>query len=466
MPREDRLSRRGRFDDDEDEDRPRRRKSGGGGGKTALIVLAVVGCVLLLCGGAVGGALWYAYRTAKKVVANITGEGPPGKNVAYKARLSIRDGRLLRVFVPTGNARMGLVQCETNLDTPAKRLDRFDAAGGKLLDTTDLGVLYPGPWSPTIYDVSPDGTVIAFGGSLNKLSVYSIAQRQVVVNGWEIKYGWQTPWNRVDQIEASWVAFLDNNRLLAIYADGAVDVWSTQTRQRTPLALHLRNRENFTPHWLQPKMHNPASPRNFALSHSRRQLAYWNGDGYYLTDTTTGQRGQTGALGLPAGHTVTEVRATAYSPDDTQLLCQLAVSVPGNNTEHLLVRFDASTGQKSAQHTIPVGGGFSGLSAGDGLRWWGKGHVLLLSGDRTGHLMNVSTGQYVCKVTAEGWGVSIGPNSPDGRLWLANIEAFLRGGALIAVDLPDDVAEIEARGPNQPGIAPELVISPNGVKRK
>jgi hypothetical protein len=438
--------RRQRSKDDEDEEGPprrRQRKESGSGVGTVLVVLGV--CLLVVCGGG-AAAIWALFfRTpgmpkyvARRVIWNYDGKHVQGK----------------RLEVPANANGQVLVLTERPFGAFKRQVDRLDAVAGKALNTVNAD----GAGGHDILGVSPDGSLLLvravhFGSSVN---VWSLNDSRHLAQNWKVSYTKQVqPGNRDENVDASWMSLLDNKRLLAIYADGAIDVWDIATRQRTAWVAERKA----APH-LRPQILGGGVPRNFALSPDRRLLAYWNGDGLDLIDTRTGKLKQTKSVGAPAGGQ--EVTGVACNHDGSEVVVDLTLA--GVRT---LLRFSARNGKQLARWTMPV----TNTPAYGGMVWWGKSHILILetSGMSSNlHLINVEKGRYTGQVVLGGlFGrPMMATDSPDGRLWTVFLPIFGGEAAVLAFDVPtEELSAMEATNPN-PNNPPKVSLSRDGVERQ
>jgi hypothetical protein len=299
-----------------------------------------------------------------------------------------------------------IVVVKTTLKFPTKPGDqgsneyvfsRVDPRNGKVY----------GPWTRSlattrdhIEDVSPDGGLVAirdFHGM--DLTVVSLADGKIIANTYKPSYTSTGPGGAKNRIGATALRFLDSNRWLVLYHDGAVDVWTNgsawkrkQVRPPTPI-----KREVFS----------TRGPTDWCVSNDSKTAAFWNGVGFDLIDTTTGEaRGKTAALELQGDEKSFQASSALFSPDGTHLLVK--VIAPKKRGSNLFAASFSVSGKDA-----PVRVNTNSVS---NLFWWGNKHVFS-HGNKNfslqGKVFDATTGKELADFAHAG---SLVMDNPDGKL--------------------------------------------------
>ncbi len=215
---------------------------------------------------------------------------PPGlvKPAAFKVPVEYQGWMTERVLLAgAGGQRAGI--CSKGLDGKTHIFELFDVPGGKRLSRTELtNVAVPQQMS-----LSPDGTRLAVAEMLaggagfeSAITIWSLADGRVVQSRWKPNPG-------PDIFGTlAWMTFLDANRLLTLTTGKKLALWNIPGQAVYTVDLKVPGRFDTL-------MSDPYTkqPQNFALSADRGSLALFNGVGFNIVDTSTGQvRTRTGSF--------------------------------------------------------------------------------------------------------------------------------------------------------------------------
>ncbi|MFO0865959.1 MAG: hypothetical protein U0744_15135 [Gemmataceae bacterium] len=268
----------------------------------------------------------------------------------------------------------------------------------------------------------------------NKLAIWSYANRQFLTRDMEIKYPRKDPF-RVHEIGAAWVGFLDNQRLLAVYDDGAVDAWTFPNLQRAPLFTPEQDNVGVVDWKIRPKLDTFSRvPKSFVFSRDRGKLAFFNASGFHLIDVRTGQRHSTTPADNPSAEAI-EPSCVAFNPDGSQLAAILALNVQkgGFNRKQYLIRWDARTGQKQMQTELANEVTFDFWK---GFTFWSPQYLAVVN-EKSIHVLRADTGVYVAKGICNQFDTKFLPCSADGLVTVLSSPGPFANGFLLAVECPE-----------------------------
>jgi WD40 repeat protein len=326
------------------------------------------------------------------------------------------------------------------------RLDVYDLTTGKSVGTVS-SVGNQGLHTHTLSaDLSPDGSVLAVRDTNdpNRLDVWSADGKHLA--GW-LPYG-----KGAFTTGASWVGFLDSQRLLTCSSTGQLTLWEVPACK----AVYQLDQAN---------------PGAVLLSPGRKHLALFSESTFDLLDAAGGDR--KGRASAPADLTF-PVRATAaaFSPDGSQLAAVLSPTRNGQGYP-LLVRWDLKTGKVLAQSRLSSAPGRlvctrPGRTTGQwrrfgppaitALSWWGMDHVLV----NNEQLLDLNRKRVVWHFRLEGAG-RFAEGSPDGRLWYASARDLINQAHLVGLPIPkkpiEDVVKTALGGKVPALIRPGMKVS-------
>jgi hypothetical protein len=264
----------------------------------------------------------------------------------------------------------------------------------------------------------------------HKVSVYSLAKNEVVAADWELTYA-----RKNSKVQARRVMFVDEQRLLAVYQDGAADLWNIADHQRTPLAPAILDERGEPDGRLAPEdLSGGRRLRNYALSPEGRWFAQWTRTGFNLADTRAGKVAHALAVqGNPKD--IHRPEGIAFDPKGKHMAAIVRFEYrppgqPGKN-EMVLCRWETETGKSVHQAALAIPD-FDGGHLYVG--WWGKQHLLLSRGNE-GFIVDV-TGNYVGKYETQGSGGRILDLTGDGHLAYLMDPGPLNKAHLLAVEAP------------------------------
>lgn len=349
---------------------------------------------------------------------------PPLKAAAIKIPVEYLGLLTERVLLAgPGSQRAGI--CSRSIEGKTHYFACFDVPAGKRSSHTELpnlGVLQQ-------MSLSPDGSRLAVvemmsgQGPESAITIWSLPEGQVLLSRWKPYPG---P-NSLGVLKK--IIFLDANRLLTITTGKQMTLWDLSGEAVYSIEHKIPGRLDILvedPHTRQ--------PNNFALSADRGSLALFNGSGFDVMDTATGEaRGKTGDLvGRGAS-----VHGVALDRHAGRLAVYLWVLEKGTLEDRVVV-WNLKTNQQAGSFPIRVKkqttgrvGGWSG----NALSWWGQDHLLLWGGNNNALVLDAATGQPLRELAAPQHG-RCGFDDPDGRLWY-DVSLHKKAKAyLCAVDFP------------------------------
>ena len=450
---DDRPRRRSRSEDDDEDERPRSTKRSGS--KAPLLIGIGVGAVVLI-GAVIGLVIWLTKgadpvagptviklkdKEGKEVQVRIEQkqvDPQQDRHVVHRAKLPVLSLEVRNVHFPGRAPHLALVHIQPipleqgkQLDVKQQRWDLWDLKADKLLSTTPLGA--GGLKYDDIQDISPDGSLVLNGQRFerHKASVYSLAKNQPVVVDWELTYA-----RKNAKVQARWVKFVDEQRLLALYQDGAADLWNIADRQRTPLVSAILDERGEPDGRLSPEeLSGGRRLRNYALSPDGRWFAQWTRTGFNLADTQAGKVRHT----LPVQGNPKDIHRPEGIAFDPQGKFMAAIvrfeyrppGQPGKN-ENVLCRWDLETGKSVHQAALAIPD-FDGGHLYFG--WWGKQHLLISRGNE-GFFVDAGNGAYVGKYETHGSGGRILDLTADGNLAYLMEPGPLNKAHVLTVEAP------------------------------
>lgn len=277
---------------------------------------------------------------------------------------------------------------------------RHDLSGGKVVSSFTLKRDFS---SRDIVDVSPDGGLVAiknFDIGLN-VAVFSLVDGKEIVKSFKPSYLRADAPTRKTRVGACALRFLSATRWLVGYDDGAIDVWTNEgsSWKRKPIRASLPTIKPGFP---------GAKPAYWCVSNNGKTVAYWNGKGFDLINTESGESsGQTGALELRGDEKNVTVMKSRFAPDGSRVLASVSV-FRGRRGETINACF--SVAGKEAPTHLPAGDITMG-------QWWGSKHILK-SDDKMFstrmHVVDVTTGKAVAEFKTAGGTLLRG--STDGKV--------------------------------------------------
>ncbi|MBV9126095.1 MAG: hypothetical protein JO112_22310 [Planctomycetes bacterium] len=444
---EDEVPRRRKRPVDEEEDRPIRKKRRGPrsekstGSLTVWLVVGGVAGVLLLGGGALvlwklagrpkEGAAGQASTSSLQPASGVSGSSPAARTAggvapaAVKVPVESPQGRTDRVLLATGAGHLvGICYRHTTPNTPWF-VDFYNVDQGKRtghIDLANMGI-------PQQVVLSPDGTLLAVaellparGGLESAVTIWSVSDGRILQSKWR-PYGGSGASGAL-----VWMTFLNGNRLLTLTTEGQLSLWN-QPGQAVYSFKHA------TPGQTVLLMTDPYTkqPNNFALSADRSTVALFNGSGFDLVNTATGQpRSQTGPLvPTPGG----SIRALALNRDGSRLAVFLW-GFQGQNIQAYLALWDfqAQRGTGPLPSRVTMDNTNDNKWPGVALSWWGPNHLLLWDGNANALVLDAASGQPQRQLEGAFFGQAA-YDDPEGRLWYhtpSKPQAYLCG-----VDFPD-----------------------------
>jgi hypothetical protein len=419
-----------------------------GGERIALLITAVI--TALLVGGAAAALGYRFWRNPWKSQAkspvnfvggtpkpqiNLAGETPQPQGVVIQPAsqhidLGCNDQEVNEVYFSDEATHQATV-VRTSRDRSV-RVDRYDLKAGKRLSGFALNVL------PFVYrrmSLSPKATHFAYEDKQNNLVVLSAEDGREAAR-WRPYDSRRAPPGGVPpgQLLAR-VDFVSEDRLLTVNQAGGIGLWSFPNLQPVFDVAGLGAQEYRDPN------------SGICLSLDRQTLAMFNGDGFDLRSTATGDLlRRTGRAAR--WNTIAGARASAFSPDEKTVAAVLAMQSKGASAEVVLASWDVGTGQLVDDAVLPE----RGADKPGTLTWWGSNYLVPCAFGglpKQGHLFTWPGGRHVRQVELgplKGYGL-LAPNSPDGRLWYVTGSDDAATAFLTTVDVPEN--ELRA-GPEQP----------------
>lgn len=357
------------------------------------------------------------------------------RHVKRKVQLNCKSMETRAILFPAEQTDQAIVGATVmkidfnNPKPPSQQFDRFDLAKKVPLSTVSRDEL----GTEEAVDSSPDGNamLVRING---KLAIWSFANRQFLARDMELKYPRKDPF-RVHEVGAAWVGFLDNQRLLAVYDDGAVDAWTFPNLQRAPLFTPQQDNNGVIDWKIRPKMDAFSRvPQSFAFSRDRGTLALFNATGFHLIDVRTGQKRSTTPADNASGEAI-EPSAVTFSPDGSQLAAILGLNVQkgGFSRKQYLLRWDARTGQKQLQVELPAEANFDFWK---GFTYWSPQHLAIVN-EKSIHVLRADTGAYVAKGVGNQFDTKFLPCPGDGLVTVLSSPGVFGNAFLLAVECPE-----------------------------
>jgi hypothetical protein len=323
-------------------------------------------------------------------------------------------------------------------------LDRYDLAGGQKLSSI---VLDGAPTTSQRRSLSPDGTRLAYEDEHMNVIILS-AMNGVEAARWTPYAPVRVPAGGVFQPQQllARIDFVADDRLLTINQAGDMDLW-TVPGAKPIYHLAARRERQFN----EPQV-------GLALSHDRKTVAVFNGDGFNLHNTADGRLvGKTAHVAK--FKMLYSVRAAAFSADGKSLAAVMMVWSGKPAAELILLSFDVATGRFGGDFTLPA----AESRETNTLAWWGSKHVFAYASiERKGQIIAFPSGPGERSVQV-GYRLQSGllaPNSPDGRLWYVVESDDAATAFLTTAELPEQ--ELRA-GPEQPET--KLWLTAKGVTK-
>ncbi len=456
-----RASRPRRRDEEEDDRSPgdRKRSRKGRQPEKSILPWVIVGAgggVLLLV--VLGVGIWLLSRGAKKeqALANnnqppiVDQRGPAGqpdagqrpnpdqgrpkpapaapglvKAATLKVPVEYQRGLVERVLLGGPGSQRAAV-CTQALGGTTHVFESFDVPGGKRLcrvELTNVAV-------PQQMTLSPDGTRLAVaelvtlqGRLQSAISIWSLPDGKVLQSRWAPPLG--------NDVFANLrrMTFLDSNRLLTVTLGRQLALWNVSGEPVYTKDLKI-------PGLFDSLTEDPYTkqPQNFALSADRGSIALFNGVGFDVLDTGTGQLRVKTAPFIGQGQSI---HGVALDRDASRLAVYLWVPGP-KGIDDRLVLWDLKANQQKGPFQIRVqkqntAGRFTW--GGNALSWWGPDHLLLWGGNGNALVLEAATGAPLRELEGPQNG-RYGFDDPDGRVWYAGNVPTQAKAFLCAVDLP------------------------------
>ena len=304
------------------------------------------------------------------------------------------------------------------------RLDRFDLAGGKKMDSLEM----PYDFFTSIRDISPDCKHYVCNNGGSPYSVYAWPDPKPLVDRWQPQPPRRvTPSGLENMVVAAHL--LGGGRLLTVNGMGQVVIWSLPTAAGTPPKQEL---------FYDPPASVAKYPAGLGLgltsvSADRKRLAVFNGnDGYFLLDIDGLKlhgvvKSPEDAKSVP--NTAHYPLGAAFSPDGVQLAAVFDEQRQrGKAPPPSLVRWDVAGKERTARLSDPSRGRGS---SGSRVSWWSSEFCWLLYLNSTA-LVSWEKPAHVLVVPRT---VKVWPGSPDGKCWFTTATPDGKS-ALKCVDLP------------------------------
>lgn len=334
-----------------------------------------------------------------------------------------------RVVVASGGHHAGV--CYKGLDGKNTHwFYLFDTAQGKLLSRTELKNVSV----PQHFSLSPDGSRLAVSEmATGAISVWSLSDGQVVQSRWK-----PFPGNDVNN-SLMYVTLLDSNRLLTFTTGRHLDLWNLQGQSQYGVSFAR-------PGLFDILLQDPYTkePKTFAFSPDRSRLVLFNGTGYDLIDTATGQvRAQTKAL--VSKQPGTSVYGVGLDKDGSRLAVYVGViTLPNPAPAETIFVWDFKANQ--AVGTLPIrvtkpnsnGRGWGG----NAVSWWGTDQLLVWGGNGQALLVDAATGKPLRELEGPQLG-GYGFGDTEGRIWYNLVTQSQSEAFLCAVDAAKEEAKRE-----------------------
>jgi predicted Zn finger-like uncharacterized protein len=381
---------------------------------------------------------------------------PTGQGNAVARRLDtpylLRDVRA--VVVPRGDPEFVVVEVFRRPPDPAFRLERWSLKTGQKVNEFDVAAI---AGHASLLDASPDASLVLTnkGADDKAVSLWSIPEKKAVLRDW-------APSTLGGRPTGGW--FLDSNRLLISRADGSAEVWTVPQMQSGRLAPPSQGRADAPGKFFHPAHY-------CALSADRKLFACWNGDGYDLFDTHTGQqRGRTDPTGLTAapGERLERPFGTALSPDGKQLVALPRLDRGFGDAYDVLVHWDLDSGKVLGRCAFfseekKAEGKKKRTVGGFGLTFCGPKHVALLHSHQRCEIVSLEplrlAGHAATSSVAGDGRVLPG----TGRLWYLLGNEAQHNAQVFAVDLTDEAIQRLAASDMSRPLTGELSLRSTGL---
>jgi len=422
---------------------PPRAKKKMGAERVALLVTAVF-TVFLICGaaGAVAFRVWQESRRTppiqRYVPSVVIKEERPIDVVVQpifkRIPLDCPVADVEDVFFSDEAAHVAAVLKGGDFNS---LLDRYDLVTGQRLSSVALNAGPVRVGTIQHLSLSLDGTRFAYNDPDGNVFIVS-AENSIETARFRPYPPRRGPGRGGPMLSPQRIARIDlitEARLLTVNPTGDIDLWDVPQ--------------------MKPVFHVPARrERAFsdvgsgsALSHDRKTLAIFNGDGFDLSSTGDGlliqKTGQVAKF-----NTIHTVHGTAFSPDGKRLAAIVTASKGNLAAEQMLISWEVATGQFQGAISVP----HVQLALESRLAWWGMEY--LLTGDKvsvTTPVITLPNGPRSHNIQLGYWKQRgfLAPNSPDGRFWYVAGSKNDATAFLTTVDPPDDLMRGAANRPDQ-----------------
>jgi hypothetical protein len=362
---------------------------------------------------------------------------------APRIQLECKDSEVREILFSNAKTNQAAVYSET--EKGVHRVDRYDL--GTKLNVAGFELIDPKPTGER-KSLSPEGSLFAYEDTKDFVAICSAVDGRQIARRKPYEKKEKPVANEHEALLAR-MEFVAEDRLVTVDQAGGLDLWSMPDFE--PIQhVAARTKSSFV-----------NSQWGLAFSFDRKVLAVFNGEGFDLVNTATGDLiRKTGPL--PEGGTIKSVCGVAFSADGSRLAALLGVQPEKGEPQAIEARYEVTTGKCAGTANLGL---FAAMESNfPNVAWWGPKHLLAWGKTRNqAHVAEAETGKGLRRIEL-GTKDQVGrfaAVSPDNRLWYAAAGTTPGTAYLAAVEVPEDELRAGAENVDEP-----LLLTADGIGKK